>query len=361
MQEKNGQDRLNLFKRIIPQRNNLSLYMAYAKRVFLDVVTQISKLQVFRVNVENDKSEAIINRLLVELQDVKNSLKEISQIKIPDNTPKITESLSEGIEQLNETLESINSEIVELQNLQKDVVFPKVQEISGEVSVSNLNQNPQLEKVIQSLSILTKKISNEVKVLSFPSDPKLTKIILALENVKDAIQSIRLEVPPQKEIRIPEFPKMIQMAEGKSILATLESLENSIKELPRKIPQAEFPNRISVDNFPPQKYPLPVTNININPLRGFVKSRAVTVTTSLTTLPGEVLSYRRSIVVYNNSASTTVFIGGSDVTAAEGMPVPAGTYSPSIDAGPRMIVYGIVASGSADVRTIELSNENIGG
>ena len=130
-----------------------------------------------------------------------------------------------------------------------------------------------------------------------------------------------------------------------------------------KAPKFEMPEmmKVNVGNFPPQKYPMPVTNININPLRGFAKSRSVTVTTSLTPLPDEVLSYRRSLMVFNNDASATVYIGGSDMSASDGLPVLAQTYSPVIDAGPKLIVYGMTTSGSVNVRVLELSNENVGG
>jgi len=105
---------------------------------------------------------------------------------------------------------------------------------------------------------------------------------------------------------------------------------------------------------------MPVSNININPLRGEVKTRAITVTAELTPLPNEVLSYRRGLTIYNNG-SVTVYIGGSTMTINDGLPIPAGTYSPALDAGPRMILYGRTISGSSDVRVFEVSNENIGG
>ena len=129
--------------------------------------------------------------------------------------------------------------------------------------------------------------------------------------------------------------------------------------LPKSFPEVSIPSSVSVNNFPPQKYPMPVSNFNINPLRGFAKSRNITVTTSLTPLPDEVLAYRRGIIVFNNDSTNTLFIGGSDVTTTNGLPVPPKTYSPPMDAGPKLIVYGI-ASTSINVRVLEVSNENIG-
>lgn len=84
--------------------------------------------------------------------------------------------------------------------------------------------------------------------------------------------------------------------------------------------------------------------------------RAVTVTTTATRLdtaeksggvkPGS------SIAIYNASAST-VYIGmTSGVTTANGVPVAAASWGPSFDLDDEA-VYGIVASGTADVRVIE--------
>ena len=56
----------------------------------------------------------------------------------------------------------------------------------------------------------------------------------------------------------------------------------------------------------------------------------------------------QSIEVYNNGA-VSVFWGGSSVTVASGVPIAPGT-SRSFDLEPREVVYGIVASGTADCR-----------
>ena len=57
-------------------------------------------------------------------------------------------------------------------------------------------------------------------------------------------------------------------------------------------------------------------------------------------------------VVIQNSGAASVFIGPSTVTTATGIPVAAGAtyrYSPANFEG--RSIYGIVASGTADVRT----------
>jgi len=136
----------------------------------------------------------------------------------------------------------------------------------------------------------------------------------------------------------------------------LDKIDNGISGLAKK--EVSMPRSVEVTNFPPTYVPTPVTNININPLRGFVHTTAATVTTALTPLPTYgVLNNRRSMIVYNNSVQT-VYIGGSNVTTANGLPVPKNTYSPPIDAGPRMVLYGVVSAGSSDVRVMELSNDS---
>jgi len=136
-----------------------------------------------------------------------------------------------------------------------------------------------------------------------------------------------------------------------------EEIIKAVKGIEITVPKIEFPNSISIDNFPPQKVPNPVTNININPLRGDVHSSSTTVGTTKTQLPDYgVLENRRALIFYNNG-SKTVFIGGSDVTKDNGIPVLANTFSPSFDSGPRQIWYGVVESGTSEVRAIEISND----
>lgn len=142
-----------------------------------------------------------------------------------------------------------------------------------------------------------------------------------------------------------------------------DEIVKAIKGLQLEAPKVELPSVIQaeVTNFPPSKTPTPVTNFNINPLRGVVLTTTVSVGTSATALPETPLENRRSFMVFNNDASKTVYIGGSEVTAANGLPVLAQNYSPTIDAGEKMIVYGVASSGTAEVRVIEVSNNAIGG
>lgn len=204
------------------------------------------------------------------------------------------------------------------------------------------------------------KIQGEVKVTNIPSLHIFDKLLNALQEVKQAVGNIQIEVPKQQEIKIPAMPKTIGITEGKEILKALGSITQKLDELPKSFPDFPEPyNHVVIDNFPPQKIPQPVTNISINALAGTTKSRSITVGTTPTPLPDEVLSSRRSLVLYNNS-SQTLYVGGSDVTINNGMPVPASSYSPAFDAGEKMVVYGIVAATTANVRTLEASDIRTG-
>lgn len=85
------------------------------------------------------------------------------------------------------------------------------------------------------------------------------------------------------------------------------------------------------------------------------KSRAVTVTTTATRL--DTIDETDSVAgsawsVYNNG-SATIYIGGSDVTTANGTPVAAGEHYAADLGTVAEAVYGIVASGTVEVRVFE--------
>lgn len=94
--------------------------------------------------------------------------------------------------------------------------------------------------------------------------------------------------------------------------------------------------------------------VKIAPLALSIKSSTITVTTSATALPTTALKGRESISIRNkDSATTTIFIGGSDVTAANGYPLDSTTPAISIDINDSVVIYGITSSGTADARIIE--------
>lgn len=75
---------------------------------------------------------------------------------------------------------------------------------------------------------------------------------------------------------------------------------------------------------------------------------ATTITSSATLIRAS--QARTSISIYNNGAAT-VYVGtDSAVTTSNGMPIPAGSEREILFEG---TIYGIVASGSVEVRWIE--------
>lgn len=59
------------------------------------------------------------------------------------------------------------------------------------------------------------------------------------------------------------------------------------------------------------------------------------------------------IVVYNNGASP-VYLGGSDVTPSNGVPIAASSWGPGLDLAHDEGLYGVVAAGTCDVRVLEV-------
>jgi hypothetical protein len=86
-----------------------------------------------------------------------------------------------------------------------------------------------------------------------------------------------------------------------------------------------------------------------------VSSRAVTVTTTATRLDATADSGSPSvqgIMVHNNGAAS-VYLGGADVTTPTGFPLEAGE-SMAVDLRKGELLHGIVASGTVEVRVLEV-------
>ena len=82
----------------------------------------------------------------------------------------------------------------------------------------------------------------------------------------------------------------------------------------------------------------------------------ITVTATATKLPTTNLPNRKAISVRNNSASVTLYIGGSGVTVATGYPIlPYESLPFDMSTGAQL--YGICDAGqTVDVRVIEVDN-----
>ncbi len=91
--------------------------------------------------------------------------------------------------------------------------------------------------------------------------------------------------------------------------------------------------------------------VTITSINSIIAVATTSVTTAATAIPAAALTFRRSILVTNNG-SVAVYLGTSSVTTANGTPLaPAASLSLELSAG--VVLYGIVASGTADVRTLE--------
>jgi len=84
---------------------------------------------------------------------------------------------------------------------------------------------------------------------------------------------------------------------------------------------------------------------------------SVTVTTTATAIPTTPMSNRKAITVFNmsQSAGEIVYLGNSSVTTATGYPLQPYQGLP-FDLGSGAKLYGIVASGTIEVRTMEIDN-----
>ena len=83
-------------------------------------------------------------------------------------------------------------------------------------------------------------------------------------------------------------------------------------------------------------------------------TKSVTVTTSATQLDATPLTDRKTIVIANTSDTVIAYIGGSGVTTANGFTLePKEKQSLDMDDGAAL--YAIVASGTLDIRVMELN------
>ncbi len=335
------------------QRRYVSALISNAKD-FLTALFQ-SVLQVKVVNPDTN----LLKETAENTRKTSSRLKELVEKEVPDT--KID---------LAPLLDAVNSLAVTLKP-------------SDEIKVTNLSdiKTPTLEKTdISPLLKEFKDLNNryevvkEIKItnladikLETPQKIDISTLEKALAGLKTALSAIYDYLPRLKPQDFPKitFPKDISVKEADKIIKTIEkgtsTLSDDLVGLSEVIKNQEGFNgevtlgKVEVTNFPPQHIPTPVTNININSLRGVPKSSVLTVSTQPTALPATALEQRRSLIIYNNS-SNMIYLGGADVTISNGMPIPASSYSPPIDAGQYMIVYAIAGS-TSEVRCLEVSSD----
>lgn len=221
--------------------------------------------------------------------------------------------------------------------------------------LSAINNNKTYEQVALLVRNLKAEIGDSLKAVKFDAEP-----------VVKAVSQLNSSVLAKKDYDASEI--VLQLKKLESLLGKPQAKDRTdeiikaIKAIKLEVEPTEFPEEIAISEIrTPFPFPTPVTNFNLNPLRGFIHTTAQTLTTTLAQIPSYgVLDNRRAIMIYN-AGSNTIYIGGSDVTASNGMPVTAGSYSPILDAGIRMKVYGLTSSSTSEIRVMEISNENTGG
>ncbi len=93
-------------------------------------------------------------------------------------------------------------------------------------------------------------------------------------------------------------------------------------------------------------------DVDLVPVNVKILSDDTDVTDSATKIPSTALKGRKSILIQNISG-VDIFLGGSTVTTLIGYRLQDGE-AVSFDLGSGVDVYGIAASGSRDVRSIEI-------
>ena len=272
------------------------------------------------------------NNMMMEA--TKNAIKEGFAAKGPEDTLKMVFEKKDD-QQVVTLLEKIGNALpIMVKSFPKSVILPKIFQVRGTVAVTNAIS-------VNNLTTLEKKM-----------DDLGTKFSLGMASLAQAISSVS-----NQKI---EFPKLdIPKAEKIDFTPVIEAIQNQDK--PSKDDSTpvlrDIKKVMQAIADKPTMTTQPVTNINVNALQGFSKTTSVTVRTTLTKLPSYgVLNNRRTMILFNNSSTVTVYVGGSDVTTTNGMPILAQSYSPAIDAGVYMIIYGVTSSSTADVRVMEVSS-----
>ena len=86
-------------------------------------------------------------------------------------------------------------------------------------------------------------------------------------------------------------------------------------------------------------------------LAGRLVNTAISVGTTAIALPTTAANGRITMSVHN-AGSVIVYVGGASVTTANGLPLEVGEKL-AFDLDANVVLYGVVASGTADVRILE--------
>lgn len=230
-------------------------------------------------------------------------------------------------------------------------------QISDDKQIASLSKS--IQDAVKTLKpIPPKDFPKEMQVSVLPTKlyESITDLKSAVGNTEKAIRDIRLPTQETKQI---EFPKDIEVSNLDTLKRSVEKLEEAIKSLPNLMPRVEFPNEIKthVLSEPPRLTPQPVTNFNINPIRGTILTQSMTITGTATQTPATNLARRRSIQIYNTSSTEYIEIGGLGLTYGSGMVVPPKSYSQALDIDEKTALYAVTDGSSVQIRVLEISND----
>ena len=301
------------------------------------------------------KREGNISTILVAF--VQKILRVISDFKDSAVTPKDVREVKQAIQSLTfpsveipETVTLNSRQHKEIISSVKEIKFPEFPKFPQKMDVGIGDALLILEEIVKELGKSKKtEVTGQVNIGSMPE--------INLMPLLKAIREIKISVP--REI---SKPSIIDMS---GVLLALNELNENVIALTDVNNNTDVVKSLHTLNEgigilidKPTFVPPAVTHISLNALQGLVKTTTMTVSTSAVKLPTTNLTDRRSIQVYNNS-SNILYIGGSDVTTVNGIPIPSSSFSQALDLGYNTNLYGIT-TGSSNIRVLEVSDESSG-
>lgn len=338
-------------KDVVSQRVYISAVLKNIKDFLTGLVNQATD-KTLSVRVENQETK-LYKEIAENTRGVKGKLQTLNdtltakKVDLSKVESKLDEIAKKDLSvKIGETKVIVDN--VKVTNL-SDIKIPELV-IPKEVKVSNL-ADIKLPQPIKPEKVDFSSLEERVKALKS-----------ALDKIFDYLPTLKPQVFPKIEI-----PKQFSVKEATKIIEAVEkgteTLSDDLLALSKVIKNnsggVSDGLEVKVTNFPPTHIPTPVTNFNINSLRGVPKSTLVTVGTTATPLPATPLEQRRSMLLFNDSGSV-IYLGGADVTVNNGLPVLDQSYSPPIDAGQHMVIYGIASTTGCEVRVFEVSNDSEG-
>lgn len=350
------------------------LVQAQTASIFSSIFSELNKLNAL-IGLSSTYQTQTLSNDLKKIEEVMGEqTKTLSEINQKDTKEEI-QIATNNLEEIKKILPQLEKNVLLLEEIKTQISikpdpihFPDKTEISGSVDINSIKQPLEVTVKNPSKLIIPEKttVSGKVDVGIIDNLPpvsitNLGEITNALSVMVTNLNSSLYSLMKSSKVEIPKefnISKPVEVVNFPDLLEAIEELKQGVQLLVNK-EGANGPSEVTVTNFPIQKVPTPVTHISINSLRGAVLTTPITITSTATALPSSPLANRRAIMVYNNS-STTIYIGNNTVTTATGMPVPTSSYSPILDMGQYMTLYGIIATGTANVRVLEVSDTNSG-